>query len=151
MKQESTKYQYSQGDKYREKLELAHLKRKTLIVNSIVFLLAGAVFYYLLISKADSSILYSTLTMFAILLVINLAFYSYDEDHFNSLKIVMYINTLGVYVIAVTLIFHFPTPSFFTSLFLAYAITAIYQDYKSMILSNFSLFFAGAILVFKFP
>ena len=151
MKQNTNKYQYVQLEKYKESLELAHLKTKTLIVNAVVFIFAGVILYFLIKLDIGTSIILSTMTMFIILFVINLAFYSYDDDHYNNLKIAMYINTLGVYTIIITLILRFQTPSIFTALFLVYALTAIYQDFKAMLLSNFALFISGSLLIVRYP
>jgi hypothetical protein len=151
MKQNTYKNQYSQIEAYKESLELAHLKKKTIIVNLIMFVLAGITLYFLIQIEAEMTTLFSILTMFILLFVINIAFYSYDNDHYNYLKIAMYINTLGVFSIAITLVFKYQTPSVFTVLFLAYAVTAIYQDFKSMIISNFALFIAGSLFILRFP
>lgn len=151
MRQNTSKYQYSQLEKYKESLELAHLKTKTLVVNAIVLLLAGIVLYFLISLKIDTTLILSTMSMFFVLLLINFAFYAYDEDHYNNLKIAMYINTLGIYSITIVLILKFQTPSIFTALFLAYALTAVYQDFKAMIISNFALFITGTILVLRNP
>lgn len=151
MKQNTSKFQYAQLEIYKESLELAHLKRKTIIINILMLILGGIVLFFLIKLKSENNAVLSIMTMFLILFVINFAFYSYDNDHYNNLKIAMYINTLGIYSIAVTLIFRYQTPSVFTVLFLAYAITTIYQDFKAMILSNFTLFVAGSLLVVKFP
>ena len=151
MKQNTSKYQYAQLDSYKESLELAHLKFKTLIVNAIVFVLAGIVLYFMIELNVGTSAIVSTVTMFVILFIINFAFYSYDDDHYNNLKLAMYINTLGIYTIVITLILRFQTPSIFTALFLVYAITSIYQDFKTMMLSNFALFITGSLLILRFP
>ncbi len=151
MKQDTSKYQYAQLDNYKESLELAHLKFKTLIVNAIVFVLAGIVLYFMIELNVGTSAIVSTVTMFVVLFIINFAFYSYDDDHYNNLKLAMYINTLGIYTIVTTLILRFQTPSIFTALFLVYAITSIYQDFKTMMLSNFALFIIGSLLIIRFP
>ena len=151
MRQDVDKYQFKQLEIYKESLELIHLKRKTIIFNLLVFILAGVVLYFLLQLNAESEIIISTMLMFIILFLVNLAFYSYDKDHYNNLKIVMYISTLGVYIISVSLILQFQTPSMFTALFLTYAITSIYQDYKAMILSNSALFISGTLLILRYP
>jgi len=151
MRQNTNKHQYSQLEKYKESLELAHLKSKTLMVNSLVLLLAGVVLYFLIKLDVGTTVILSTMTMFFILLIINFAFYAYDEDHYNSLKIAMYINTLGIYSITIVLILEFQTPSIFTALFLAYALTSVYQDLKAMLISNFALFITGSILLIKYP
>ena len=151
MRQDVDKYQFPQLEIYKESLELAHLKRKTIIFNLLVFILAGLVLYFLLQMNVESEIVISIMIMFIVFMVINIAFYSYDSDHYNNLKIVMYISTMGLYVIAASLILRFQTPSMFTVLFLTYAITSIYQDYKAMILSNSALFISGTLLILRFP
>ena len=75
MNQNTSKYQYAQLEEYKESLELAHLKIKTLIVNSLVFILAGVVLYLLIELDSGTSIILSTMTMFLILFIINIAFY----------------------------------------------------------------------------
>jgi len=151
MRQDIDKYQFPQLEIYKESLELAHLKRKTIIFNLLVFVLAGLVLYFLLQMNVGSEIVISIMIMFIVLMVINVAFYSYDNDHYNNLKISMYISTMGLYIIAASLILRFQTPSMFTVLFLTYAITSIYQDYKAMILSNSALFISGTLLILRFP
>lgn len=151
MNQNTKKYQYAQLERYKESLELAHLKTKTLIVNALVFVFAIVVLYFLIETNAGSTMILSTMTMFLVLSIINFAFYAYDDDHYNNLKIAMYINTFGVYIITIALILRFQTPSIFTSLFVAYAVSAIYQDFKAMMLSNFSLFISGSILILRYP
>lgn len=151
MRQNTNKYQYAQLERYKESLELAHLKTKTLIVNALVFVFGLVVLYFLIESNAGTSMVLSIMTMFIMLFIINFAFYSYEEDHYNNLKIAMYINTLGIYSITIALILRFQTPSIFTSLFLAYALTAIYQDFKAMLLSNFALFISGSLLILRYP
>ena len=151
MRQDIDKYQFPQLEIYKESLELAHLKKKTIIFNLFVFVLAGLLLYFLLQMNIDVDIIISTMIMFVVLLTINLAFYSYDNDHYNNLKIAMYISIMGLYIISDSLILRFPTPSIFTILFLTYAITSIYQDYKAMILSNSSLFISGILLILRFP
>ena len=151
MKQETEKYQFAQLGIYKESLELAHLKIKTKIFNLFVFVLAGIVLYFLLQLGAELNTIISSMIMFVILLTINFAFYSYEEDLYNNLKISMYVSTLAVYVIAISLILQYQTPSMFTALFLAYAVTSIFQEYKTMILSNFALFISGTLLIVRFP
>jgi len=145
------KYKYSQLETFKESLELLHLKRKTIIVNIIILLTAFMVGYFMISINSETRDILAAVSLFVILLSINLAFYSYDDDHYNNLKIAMYINTLGIYTIALVLIFLFPIPSVFATLFLAYAITSIYQDYKSMLLSNLALFLSGLILLIRYP
>lgn len=146
MRQNTSKYQYSQVETYKELLELKHIKTKTLIVNILNMLFGVVVFFFLYRLNIETMKIMSILFMFMVLIGINILLYAFDKDLYNNLKFAMYINTIGEYAIAVTLILMFRTPSIFTSLFLAYAITAIYQDYKVMITSNSALFISGFLL-----
>ena len=146
MRQDTSKYQYKQLEIYKELIELRHIKIKTLIVNIINAVFAGIVAYFLFRLQMDLRQTYSILFMFVMLIGVNILLYSYSNDLYNNLKFSMYINTIGEYVIAITLILIFKTPSIFTSLFLAYAVTAIYQDNKVMITSNSILFLSGFLL-----
>ncbi|MGS0972644.1 MAG: hypothetical protein ACVCEJ_05355 [Candidatus Izemoplasmataceae bacterium] len=147
MAQFTKKYQYSQLEKYKEHLELQHLKLKTIIVNMMMFLISFVVLYFLIRLDVQSNSMIPIMLLFYTLIIINITFYSYDGDQYNNLRIAMYINTMGVYIATIVLILQFQTPSIFTSLFIAYAVTAIYQDYKAMLLSSGLLFFAGLILL----
>jgi hypothetical protein len=147
MKQFTKKYQYTQLEKYKEHLELQHLKLKTIMVNIMVFLISFVVLYFLLRLDVPSNATIPIMLLFYTLIIINLTFYSYDTDQYNNLRIAMYINTMGLYIATIVIILQFQTPSVFTSLFIAYAITAIYQDYKAMLLSSGLLFFSGIVLL----
>lgn len=146
MRQDTSKYQYNQLETYKELLELKHIKNKTLIVNILNAVFCGIIVYFLYRLNVDTTKIMSVLFMFVVLIGINVLLYAFENDLYNNLKLAMYVNTIGEYVIAVTLILMFRTPSIFTSLFLAYAITAIYQDYKVMITSNSALFISGFLL-----
>ena len=145
------RYQYQQLNTYKEQLELQHLRVKTIIVNVINILFALLVFYFFTVLKITTNKLVIVELLFGIQLLINLYLYAQSEDQYNNLKLSLYVNTLFEYVIAVTLIFIFQTPSVFTLLFLAYATTAIYQDSKVTLLSNISIFFAGLLLTINYP
>ncbi|MCK7489945.1 MAG: DUF2730 domain-containing protein [Anaerotruncus sp.] len=62
-----------------------------------------------------------------------------------------YITTLGVYILAIAMIFVFESPAMIATLFLAYAITAFYQDLKVLMISNAFLVFAILSLIFRYP
>ena len=149
MQQNTNKYQYEQLDTYKEILELRHLKVKTLIVNILNVVFAVIVGLFLLELEVESRFIYSILFMFLMLFIINVMLYSYNNDLYNNLKLAMYVNVIGEYIIAIALIVVFKTPSIFTVLFLAYAITAIYQDYKAMTVSNGLLFSLGFLSLLR--
>jgi len=115
---------------------------------SLVF--AFVVLYFLYRLNQEPQMIFDVGFMFLVLLLINVTLYSFDNDPYNNLKIAMYVNTMGIFLIATTLVIIFQTPSIFTALFLAYAITAIYQDYKVMFISNIALFTLGILLVVQF-
>lgn len=146
MRQDTSKFQYNQLETYKELLELKHIKTKTLIVNILNIVFCAIVMYFLYRLDIETNRIMSVLFMFLLLVGINILLYAFDNDLYNNLKFAMYINTIGEYAIAITLILMFRTPSIFTALFLAYAITAIYQDYKVMITSNSALFVSGFLL-----
>ena len=85
------KYKYAQLEIYKEDLELKHLKRKTIIVNTIILLSALLVLFFLIEINYSLMKILPIMFMFFMLLILNLAYYSYDHDHYNSLKIAMYI------------------------------------------------------------
>lgn len=150
MLRNTNKYQYEQLETYKEMLELRHMKTKTLLVNILIVLFGFIVAGFLFRLNYDPLLTWGILFMFILLLGLNLALYSYSDDLYNNLKLSMYVNVIGVYVISVTLIVLFRTPSIFTSLFLAYAVTAIYQDYKVMLISNGSLAIVGMLFILYF-
>lgn len=151
MRQNTDKYQYKQLETYKEILELRHIKVKTLIVNIINIILAVIVWVFFYRLGVDSTRTATIIFLFVLQLLVNISFYAYENDMYSNLKIAMYFNTIFEYVIAVSLIVMFRTPSIFTALFLAYAITAVYQDYKVMITSNVLLFTTGFFLIMNFP
>lgn len=126
--QKTNKYQYEQLETYKELLELRHMRIKTYLVNSLLVLFGVIVSLVLFRLDYDVMVTYGLIFMFVVVLIINVALFSYNNDLYNYVKISMYLNVIAVYVISTTLIMIFKTPSIFTSLFLAYAITAIYQD-----------------------
>lgn len=150
MERQENKYKYSQLETYKEVLELSHLKRKTLIVNILIVALSMLLLYFLFGQDVQPSQIYPALIVFVFMLLINIMFSSFEHDQFNNLKLAMYITVIGVYFAAIILIFKFETPSVFTVLFLAYAVTSIYQDYKSMLLSSILLFISGTFFVTRF-
>jgi hypothetical protein len=150
MRQNTSKYQYKQLETYKELLELKHLKSKTLLVNMINVVFAIALVIILVRLQLPSREILGVSFLFIVLFIMNILLTAYPNDLYNNLKIAMYINTIWEYVIAVTLILMFKTPSIFTSLFLAYAITSIYQDYKAMLMSNGALFITGFLLTVGF-
>ncbi|QMS85033.1 hypothetical protein [Candidatus Xianfuyuplasma coldseepsis] len=150
MRQYNHKYNFKQLEPYKEILELQHIRIKTLIVNILNVVFAFVVLYFFIRLQVETIQILQVMFMFGLLLLINIYFMSLNHDLYNNLKLAMYTNALGEFIIALTLIFMFQTPSIFTSLFLAYAITSIYQDYKVMFISNGALFVSGILLAINY-
>lgn len=151
MERQDNKYKYSQLEVYKESLESIHIKTKTIIVNVLLFLFALLLIFFLTREGVDATKLWPSLFMIFVIIVVNLLFMSITDDAYNSLHVAMYVTIIGVHVITISLVFAFQTPSIFTSLFLGYAITSIYQDQKGMILSSLMLFFSGTTIVVLHP
>lgn len=151
MDYQENRYKYAQLETYKEVLELSHLKRKSLIVNILLVLLACLLVYFLFVQNVGVKMIYPSLILIAMILLLNSTLVSLPFDRYNNLKISMYFTVLFVYSIAIVLIFSFETPSIFTVLFLAYAISAVYQDFKAMVMSSVILLFSGVFLVLNYP
>ncbi len=144
--------EYSQKriNNHSEKIELSHLKRKTLYVNGILMLFMFPTLYLLHLIDVSLSLIFIYSAMFLFVFIVNIAFYTY-KDHFNNLKISMYITILGIYIIITSLMIDIMEPSIFTLLFFAYAIVYLYQDKQAMILNNLLLFALGSMLILFYP
>lgn len=147
MERQENKYKYPQLEIFKEELELSHLRRKTLIVNIILVLFAGLLVYFWLGQNIIASRIYPSLVLLGIAFMANSALLSIPYDQYNNLKLSMYFTVMLIFSVAIVLIFSFETPSIFTVLFLAYAVTSIYQDYKTLVISSIILAASGLLLV----
>lgn len=151
MEKQTNKYKYAQLERFKEFLELGHIKRKTLIVNIIISILIVILVSFGLINDIEMKLINPTAFVLGIILIVNITFYYVENDLYNNLKLSMYATILGLYIATDILIFYFKTPSIFTVLFLTYAVISIYQDLKAMILSSSLLFLSGFLLITEFP
>ncbi|MEC9485737.1 MAG: hypothetical protein UMR38_07730 [Candidatus Izemoplasma sp.] len=150
MQKDTKKYEYKQLDPYKATLELGHLKLKTLLVNLLTMIFAIILVIIMYHLRVDSNYFFTFIGFFVVFFIVNLILYSYDNDRYNNLRIAMYFNTIALFSITAGLVIVFQTPSVFTTLFLAYAVIFIYQDYKVMVLSNLLVFIFGFLLVVNF-
>lgn len=144
-------FKYGQLDTYKEELELEHIRRKSIIVNIILLLLSIVVVYFVVGQGVGLDLVMPALLVFAIIFVINVLYFTLSYDQYVHLKLAMYVTIIGIYGIAMALIYKFETPSIFTVLFLAFAIISIYQDFKAMGLSSFLLFITGGVVILYNP
>lgn len=148
--QDNQKYEYEQLEKYKEILELKHIRSRTFLVNGITLILAVILSFLNFRLHTVNNLPYVYIAAFLVFFAVNIMLYSFQNDLYNNLKLAMYFNTIALFSISISLIVVFETPSIYTSLFLAYAVIFIYQDYKVMILSNFLLFISGFLLVLNY-
>jgi hypothetical protein len=151
MANKEQKHQFYQLDIFKQELEKVHLRRKTLIVNITLFVLIAFVVSFVLIEGIPFSKIAVTLLIYGFLLFFTLLFTSIKSDEHTNLYILMYSTIISIYGIAITMILEFETPSVFTILFLAYALTTIYQDVKAMLLSSTLMFLIGGMIIIQNP
>lgn len=135
--------------KHKDELEFKYLKKKIIIVNVILVILVAPLMVILYLSNVpiDRLLIYGL--FMGVLAAVNIAFYAYD-DYFNSLKLSVYVTSLGIYMISITLIMELQTASSFTFLFISYAIVSVYQDKKAALINNISLLFFGIIFIWQY-
>jgi len=144
-------YVFSEIEEYREMLENRHLRTKNLFVLILTAILGITVVTYMFVSHYEVNATLSLMTGFIVVLLFNFACLAYGQENHRFNQMNQYTTTLGVFGIALGMIFIFKSPSMIATLFIAYAITAFYQDMKAMLLSNAFLLFAVIAILFKFP
>src|SRR5690554_1494765 len=124
-----------QSDEEKRRIDYHYLRNKTIAVNIMLIALLVPVFFALYNYERSifTIIVYS---LFLLLIVALNNLFLKRPKEFKNLKLPMIITTLGIYLIALSLIIDIQSPSIFTFLFLAFAIVAIYQDRNIMMLNN---------------
>lgn len=144
-------YVFSEIEDYRQWLENKHLRTKNKFVLVLTLLLGAAVVTYMFLTRMD---LTTTLTMmagFLIVILVNVAMLAYGMENYRFYQMNQYITTFGVFILAISMVFVFNSPAMIASLFIAYALTAFYQDIKVMWISNAFLVFAVLALIIRYP
>ncbi len=131
------------------KLEADHLRKKSLIVN---FILIGLLFpilvvlYFFNVPFLDLSVY---IIVFIFMIAINFLFYYY-RFLLPNIRLSMYITSMGLYIITISMILDLRTPSIFTMLFFSYAVISLYQDLRVSLFNSVLLFFSGIFIVTQF-
>lgn len=135
----------------REQLELKHLRTKNHFVLAFLFLLAIATFLYMTWTgkTLENRITVSLGFVFVLLLDIATLAYGEEDSRFHQLN--KYFTTFGIYAATLLVLFVDRTPGMFPALFVAYAISAFYQDLKVMILSDVVLVFSIVAIMLRYP
>ncbi|MFW6016534.1 MAG: hypothetical protein ACOCRK_08850 [bacterium] len=140
----------SEVERYRYEIEQRYLKKKTIFVNSILFLLLFPILLALYNYGASTIDIIVYSGFFVMIFIMNHLFYKFPKV-FSNLKLPMYITSIAIYVMSFSLIIDVQATSVYTILLLAYSLVALYQDKITAIINNVSLFFIGSFTVFRYP
>jgi len=133
-------------DQQINRLELKHLRKKTIFVSAILIALITPTLLVLYAAEAPFRDILVYFFLFIFVLGINGIFIFY-KHLLPNIYLSMYITTIGLYLVAFGLILDIQSPSIFTVLFLAYAIISLYQEVKVSILNNIILLISGGIFL----
>ncbi len=149
--QKKKTYAFQEIEQYREYLETKHLRSKNLIVSGVFFIMFLLTMTYMIVTGYEARIIIPIGLAFVLLLIINFVMSSYGTEDSSYLKINKYISTLGMFTLATAMIVYFQSPSFIPLLFVAYAVCAIYQDIKVMIISDIYFSVSIILTIISFP
>lgn len=144
-------YVFSEIEDYRRLLETRHMRTKNTFVMILTLLLGISTCTYMFLIQFDRMSTFYVMGGFLLVFANNFAMSAYGAENYLFYRMNQYITTLGIYILAVAMIFLFRTPAMIAALFLAYAITAFYQDFFVMLLSDLFLIFAVISVLFRFP
>jgi len=144
-------YVFSEIEDYRELLEIKHLRTKNNFVLSIISLMMVISVLYMFLAEFPLKQTITILVGFLLVISSNIVELAYGREDSHFYKLNIYITTLGIFSLTIGMIFLFQSPSTITALFIAYAISAFYQDLKVLILSNLLLLFTVIMIMLHFP
>ncbi|MBN2696075.1 MAG: hypothetical protein JXR38_00880, partial [Bacilli bacterium] len=144
-------HMFSEIQDYREALETRHLRTKNHFVIAAMFALMILSLTYMLVTDYP---IFQTISLhvgYLLVIVFNIAILAYGKDNFRFYQLNKYVTTLGMYSLAIVTVFIFQSPSAITALFIAYAISAYYQDLKIVLIGNVFLLFAVVMFMLNYP
>ena len=144
-------YMFKEIEDYREELETKHLRTKNHFVLGLLAGMMVITIIYMFVTAFDLGDTIALMIGFLIVILINIAQLAYGKENYKFLQLNKYITTVYVYVLSIVIIFLFESPVAITVLFLAYAISAFYQDLKVMTISNVLLLFSALMILLNFP
>jgi len=144
-------YSFPQIEDYREQLEIKHLRTKNHFILAIIVILLIFSLLYMLIGKFPMVYFYSLGLGYLAIIFFNIICLAYGSEDKNFYNLNKFITSLGIFGIATAMIFIFKSPAFISGLFIAYAISAFYQDLKVILISDLYLFFAILMVMWNFP
>jgi len=142
---------FKEIEDYREDLEIKHLRTKNHFVLGLLLGMMIITITYMFVTAFDLEDTITLMIGFLLVILLNIAQLAYGKENYKFLQLNKYITTIYVYVLAIVIIFLFESPVTITVLFLAYAISAFYQDIKVMTISNVLLLFSALMILINFP
>ena len=144
-------YMFPEIEEYREDLEIKHLRTKNHFVIGLLTVMMVSTLIYMLITEFPIA---KTLTLFfgfLFVILFNIGNLAYGKENNRFYQLNKYLTTFGVYSLALGIVFVFESPVAVITLFIAYAISAFYQDMRIMFISNIFLLFFAIMIVKMYP
>lgn len=141
----------SQIEDYRAQLEIKHLRTKNHFVLGIIFLMMLMFLGYMLIAGYPFKSTLPLMVGFLIVLIFNIANLAYGRDVTEFYQLNKYVTTVGIFSLSIGIIFFFKSPSMMIVLFIAYAISAFYQDTKVLFLSDGMMLSSVLLIIINYP
>lgn len=144
-------YMFPEIEDYREDLEIQHLRTKNHFVIGFLTVMMIMVLVYMLVADFP---LTQTLVLtigFLFVILFNIGNLAYGRENNRFYQLNKYLTTLGVYTLALGIVFVFKSPAAVITLFIAYVICAFFQDMRIMFISNLFLLFFAIMIVKMYP
>jgi len=135
----------------REQLELKHLRTKNHFVLAFLVLLLIATYLYMTLTGETTENRIMVTLGFVFVLLLDIATLAYGEEDSRFHQLNKYVTTFGIYAATLLVLFVARSPGMFPAVFVAYAISAFYQDLKVMILSDVVLVFSIVAIMLEYP
>jgi len=145
------RYLFTEIEGTRETIEITHLRTKNHFVLAFLLLFFVLTYTFLILTRTPSIEWIYVGIVFAIVILLNIAALAYGKEDRSFYQINKYTTTFGIYTIILVLIFTINTIGIFPALFLAYALSAFYQDLKVMIISDVLLLFSIIMMMINVP
>ncbi|MBU0997609.1 MAG: hypothetical protein KKE16_06120 [Firmicutes bacterium] len=142
---------FSQIETYRKQLEIKHLQTNNRFVVGIVLFMMISYLVYMLVSGYAFIETIPLMVGFLVVLILNIANRAYGKEHNEFYQLNQYITTVGLFSLSIAIIFLFQSPAMVIGLFLAYTVSAFYQDLKVLLLSNIILLFTVIMIIVHYP
>jgi len=142
---------FSQTEEFHQQLEIKHIRQKNHYVLGIVLFLMILFVVYMILSGFTFLDQLPVLFGFFAVLIFNIANLAYGQQLPEFFHINKYFTTIGIFSVAILIVFQFQSPSMMIVLFIAYAISAFYQDTKVLMISDVMLLVTVLLIIVNYP